>query len=73
MMGMKVCVTLLLLFMISHLVYSQDMTYSCRDGSHAISVQDIQDAAQLSSQVYSNLGTEAPTVPHVTPGILTKS
>jgi len=62
---MKVCVVLLLLlFMISHVVYSQDMAYRCRDGSHAISVQDIQDAAQLSSQVYSNLGAR---VPHVTP------
>ena len=69
---MKACIALLLLFMISHIVYSQDMAYRCRDGSHAISVQDIQDAAQLSSQVYSDLGMEAASVPHVTPGIFTK-
>ena len=69
MMGMKACVALLLLFMTSRFVYSQDMTYICRDGTHAISVQDIQDAARFSSQVYSNLGAK---VPRATPGILTR-
>ena len=70
MMELKACIALLLLLMTSHVVYSQDMTYRCRDGSHAISVQDIQDAARFSSQVYSNLGAK---VPRATPGILTRS